>query len=192
MRPQLTAIAKARDDGRIEVRAPTVGLWREAPEEGALLRPGMKCGAIEVLGVISDLIVPDGAAGVVAERADPKRARRSVAHGDVLVLLDRESAGQLAKLATERAQHRASGLLYTAPTSGRFYGRPSPDKPPFVSEGDELGPGQTICLLEVMKTFNRITYGGGGHPERARIARVFPKDGDDLNAGDPILELAPI
>jgi acetyl-CoA carboxylase biotin carboxyl carrier protein len=44
-------------------------------------------------------------------------------------------------------------------------------------------------LLEVMKTFNRLTYGGDGLPSEAKIASIGPADGDDLNAGDIILEL---
>ena len=56
----------------------------------------------------------------------------------------------------------ATGLVFRAPTSGRYYGRSSPDKPAFVTAGDELPAGATVCLLEVMKTFNRVTYSGGG------------------------------
>jgi acetyl-CoA carboxylase biotin carboxyl carrier protein len=190
MRPRLTALAKKRD-AHIEVRAPSVGLWREAPPPGSLLRPGMKLGAIEVLGTLFDLIAPEGAVGIVTE-ADTTRARVPVGHGDVLLVLDPETAGQLASAEAAGTSQHASGLVYASPMSGRFYRRAGPDKPPFVQEGDELGPGQTICLLEVMKTFNRITYGGGNHPERARVLRVIPSDGDDLAAGDPILELAPI
>ena len=73
--------------------------------------------------------------------------------------------------------------------SGRFYARPSPDKPPFVIQGQTVKTGDTIGLLEVMKTFNRLTYGGAGFPEAATVRRVVPADGDDLNAGDPLLEL---
>jgi acetyl-CoA carboxylase biotin carboxyl carrier protein len=190
MRPRLTALMKKRE-GRIEVRAPSVGLWREAPPLGSLLLPGMKLGAIEVLGTLFDLIAPEGAAGIVTE-VEAARARNPVAHGDVLLVLDREHAGQLATAETERSDEAPSGMVFVSPMSGRFYRRAGPDKPPFVQDGDEIGQGQTICLLEVMKTFNRITYGGGGHPERARVVRVVPADGDDLALGDPILELQPI
>jgi acetyl-CoA carboxylase biotin carboxyl carrier protein len=45
-------------------------------------------------------------------------------------------------------------------------------------------------LLEVMKTFHRVTYGGPGLPDTARVVRVLIADGDDVNAGDPLLALA--
>ena len=40
-----------------------------------------------------------------------------------------------------------------------------------------------------MKTFNRITYGGDGLPARARVVRILPADGDDLDGGQPLLEI---
>ncbi|HUS63967.1 MAG TPA: biotin/lipoyl-containing protein, partial [Kofleriaceae bacterium] len=82
-----------------------------------------------------------------------------------------------------------AGLAVRAPSSGRYWGRPAPGKPPFVSVGDELQPGQTVCLLEVMKTFHRVTYGGDGLPARGRVATIAPADGDDLAAGDVIIEV---
>ncbi|KPK14077.1 MAG: hypothetical protein AMJ62_14100 [Myxococcales bacterium SG8_38] len=75
--------------------------------------------------------------------------------------------------------------------SGRFYSRPSPSEPPFVEEGGTVSRGQTIGLLEVMKTFNRLVYQGESLPERALIERIVPWDGDDVARGDVILLLAP-
>jgi len=75
--------------------------------------------------------------------------------------------------------------VFRAPTSGRFYGRPGPGKPAFVTAGSELVPNATICLLEVMKTFHRVTYSG----DRARVREVLVEDGADVNAGDPLLAL---
>ena len=42
-----------------------------------------------------------------------------------------------------------------------------------------------------MKTFNRLVYQGDLLPERARIDRVVPDDGDDVVRGDALLELSP-
>jgi biotin carboxyl carrier protein len=76
-----------------------------------------------------------------------------------------------------------------APMSGRFYARPTPADPPFVSVGDVLSLQKTVGLLEVMKTFHRIHYGGTGLPERARVVRILANDGDDLRTGDAIVEV---
>jgi len=84
-----------------------------------------------------------------------------------------------------------TGLAVRAPSSGRYWARPAPDKPPFVSVGDLVTAGQTVCLLEVMKTFHRVSYGGPDLPERARVTAIRPQDGDDLDADQVILELAP-
>jgi len=84
--------------------------------------------------------------------------------------------------------HAVTGLVYRAPTSGRYYSRPTPEKPAFVTVGAELAPGATVCLLEVMKTFNRVTYSGA----RVRVTELLVADGADVNAGDPLLALEAI
>jgi acetyl-CoA carboxylase biotin carboxyl carrier protein len=49
--------------------------------------------------------------------------------------------------------------------------------------------GQTIGLLEVMKTFTRINYDNPKLPARARILAVVAADQADLDRGDVILQL---
>ena len=39
---------------------------------------------------------------------------------------------------------------------GTFYITPTPDDPPFVSEGDKVKKGQTLCIIEAMKIMNEI------------------------------------
>jgi biotin carboxyl carrier protein len=90
-----------------------------------------------------------------------------------------------------RAAATSGSIAIRAPSSGRFWARPSPDKPAFVSAGDVVTTGQTVCLLEVMKTFHRVTYSGEGLPPKARVLAVRPSDGDDLAAGDVLIELEP-
>jgi acetyl-CoA carboxylase biotin carboxyl carrier protein len=103
-------------------------------------------------------------------------------------------AGAVSASSSADVDPKAAGaeLLFCAPSSGRFYSRSSPEVEPFVAAGDEIAGGQVVCLLEVMKTFNRIEYGGEGLPARARVVAVLAHDGDDLEAGQPILALARI
>jgi biotin carboxyl carrier protein len=79
--------------------------------------------------------------------------------------------------------------VWKTPLGGRYYGRSSPAAEPFVKVGDVIKVGQTVALIEVMKTFNRASYGGAGLPEEARVKRIVAKEGDDVGAGDVILEL---
>ncbi|MBZ0116015.1 MAG: hypothetical protein K8H88_03395, partial [Sandaracinaceae bacterium] len=73
------------------------------------------------------------------------------------------------------------------PLGGRYYARPSPSAQPFVREGDVLEGGETVALIEVMKTFNRVQITGVSLP--ARVLCIVPKDGDDIAVGDVLLEL---
>jgi acetyl-CoA carboxylase biotin carboxyl carrier protein len=197
--PEMTALAAPASPvgARIEVRAPAPGLWREAPAPGTLVRPGDTIGRLEVLGVLHRLIAPGAGHGIVVTPAPgpasgEARARRAVEHGQLLLVLDPEAAAGVAAEDAAAAEGPAAteGPVFRAPTSGRFYIRPGPDRPPFVQPGDEIAVGQTVCLLEVMKTFHRVTYGGKGLPERARVQAVLPGEESDLNAGDVILVLA--
>lgn len=43
-----------------------------------------------------------------------------------------------------------------SPMVGTFYRAPAPDAPPFVEVGDEIEPGQVICVIEAMKLMNEI------------------------------------
>ena len=46
--------------------------------------------------------------------------------------------------------------LIRAPMVGTFYRSPSPDEPPFVSPGDNVKEGDTLCIIEAMKLMNHI------------------------------------
>ncbi len=192
--PELEALAREASGGRVEVRSPAVGYWRSAPDRGAVVQPGAAVGELEILGVRHRLIAPAAARGMVVELpAGPRRARLPVGFGDLLLVLDPEAGGVVMEEASAAREGAAEGaLVFRAPSSGRFYARPGPGKPPFVEQGAEIGPGHTVALLEVMKTFNRVQYGGAGLPERARVVRVVAADEEDLNAGDPIIEVEPI
>lgn len=43
-----------------------------------------------------------------------------------------------------------------SPLPGTFYRRPAPDKPPYKDEGDSVAKGDTVGLIEVMKTFHEV------------------------------------
>jgi len=74
----------------------------------------------------------------------------------------------------------------TAPMVGTFYRSPNPDAAPFVEEGDEVQPGQTVCVIEAMKLFNEIQAEVGG-----RVARVLAENGTPVEYGQPLFLIDP-
>lgn len=180
-----TRDAIAKPDGEtVQLTSPAPGQFRIAVAIGDVVRPGSVLGELEVLGQRTALVAPAGAHGAVIAVAGTL-ARPAVAFGGMLVTLDPHAAGTAATAAAATTATAISGPVFRAPTSGRFYGRPGPGKPAFVTAGSELVPNATICLLEVMKTFHRVTY----HGDPARVREVLVEDGADVNAGDPLLAL---
>jgi len=49
-----------------------------------------------------------------------------------------------------------------SPMLGTFFRAPSPGEAPFVNEGSKVTPGDTVCLVEVMKLFNSVKSGVSG------------------------------
>jgi acetyl-CoA carboxylase biotin carboxyl carrier protein len=57
---------------------------------------------------------------------------------------------------------RSGTIEIKAQIMGMFYPQPEPGSPPFVSIGAEVKEDTTVCLIEVMKTFNAMTAGVNG------------------------------
>lgn len=187
---ELVAGLEAAEGGSARLSSPAVGLWRRAPAAGALVVPGGELGELEVLGVVCRLVAPRSARGIVTSLETPRLGKIPVGYGEPLLRLDPEAIGAEPMAAEAGAEVAGeSGLALRASSSGRFYSRPAPTKPPFVEPGQIIERGHPVGLLEIMKTYSRITYGGDDLPERARVAAVRPGDGDDLSAGDVILDL---
>ena len=49
-----------------------------------------------------------------------------------------------------------------SPIPGVFYRRPDPDSDPFATEGGTVGADDTVCLVEVMKSFHQVQAGAAG------------------------------
>ncbi|MDP6839773.1 MAG: biotin/lipoyl-containing protein, partial [Planctomycetota bacterium] len=159
-------------------------------EPGRILVAGESVGSLLSLGQSRALTVPAGVCGTVRSPR-PERVHAPVELGQLLYeLLPVEDGSTGQDSTTEAADDGASGLLFRAPQSGRFYQRSAPDAPPLVSSGDQLEAGTVVGLIEVMKTFTQVIYTpDAGLPQRARVRALLVEDGADVESGDALLSL---
>jgi acetyl-CoA carboxylase biotin carboxyl carrier protein len=95
-----------------------------------------------------------------------------------------DGAGTLNPRPADEAASRYIPIV--APMVGTFYRAPKPDAPPFVSEGDVVQSGQTVCVLEAMKMFNEIPSEVAG-----RVVGVLAENGAPVEYGQPLFLVDP-
>ena len=74
-----------------------------------------------------------------------------------------------------------------APMVGTFYRAPQPGAPPFVEEGDAVGPGQTLCILEAMKLMNEVKA-----DLEAVVRTIAVENAQPVEFGQVLFELEPL
>lgn len=73
--------------------------------------------------------------------------------------------------------------MVPSPMVGTIYLQPEPDAPAFAKVGDTVAEGQTILIIEAMKTMNQIP------PRAGRVKRVLVEDGSPVEFGAPLIIL---
>ncbi len=71
-----------------------------------------------------------------------------------------------------------------SPLPGVFYRKPSPDDPPYKSDGETVAEGDVIGLVEVMKSFHEVKADCAG-----TISAFLLENEDAVMAGQPIAEV---
>jgi acetyl-CoA carboxylase biotin carboxyl carrier protein len=80
----------------------------------------------------------------------------------------------------------AGHRFVSAPLTGVWYSAPSPGARSYVQEGDEIGVGSVVGLIEAMKLFNEIKSDVGG-----RVTRTLVESGTLVKRQQPLLEVDP-
>jgi acetyl-CoA carboxylase biotin carboxyl carrier protein len=95
-------------------------------------------------------------------------------------------AGEATPAAKPVASEDANSLFVRSPMVGTFYATASPDSPPFVKVGDQVGPETTVCIVEAMKVFNEIPAECSG-----KIAAMLVTNGQSVEYGQPLFRVSP-
>jgi acetyl-CoA carboxylase biotin carboxyl carrier protein len=83
------------------------------------------------------------------------------------------------------------GFAVRSSTHGMFYHRPRPDEPAYVEIGTVVDEGATLGLVEVMKCFSAVVYGGPDLPTRAEIVEVRADDGAEVTTDQILFVVRP-
>ncbi|HEX5380421.1 MAG TPA: acetyl-CoA carboxylase biotin carboxyl carrier protein [Phenylobacterium sp.] len=92
------------------------------------------------------------------------------------------TAAPAAAVDAPAASAPARGDAVKSPMVGTIYLQPQPDAPPFVKVGDSVTEGQTLMIVEAMKTMNPIPA-----PKAGKIVEILVEDGQPVEFGEPLV-----
>ncbi|MBR1840873.1 MAG: acetyl-CoA carboxylase biotin carboxyl carrier protein [Alphaproteobacteria bacterium] len=113
--------------------------------------------------------MPAGAVPVYAPIAPQPQAQPSTAV---------ESAEEV----VETVDYSNSPNAVKSPMVGVVYLSSNPNSPNYVKEGDSVSVGDTVCLIEAMKTFNPVKAHKSG-----RVTKILVETGDPIEYGAPLI-----
>ena len=77
-----------------------------------------------------------------------------------------------------------NGTNVTSPIVGTAYLAPEPSAKKFVELGQKIKKGQTIMIVEAMKTMNHVPS-----TENGTVSKIFVKDGEPVEFGQPLISV---
>ena len=78
----------------------------------------------------------------------------------------------------------SNGTNVTCPIVGTAYLAPEPGAKKFVEVGQKVKKGQTIMIVEAMKTMNHVPS-----TENGTVSKIFVKDGEPVEFGQPLISV---
>ncbi|WP_304171657.1 acetyl-CoA carboxylase biotin carboxyl carrier protein, partial [Phenylobacterium aquaticum] len=84
--------------------------------------------------------------------------------------------------AAEAAPAAVRGDAVKSPMVGTIYLQPQPESPAFVKVGDTVTAGQTLMIVEAMKTMNPIPS-----PKAGKVIEILVADGQPVEFGEPLI-----
>lgn len=134
---------------------------RDYPDDGAL-----NVRVSKVSNVTTTVAMPTTAPAPIAAPAAPAAA----------------PAPEAAPAASEGGDPASHPGAVSSPMVGTVYLSPEPEAPVFVKVGDSVSEGQTLLIVEAMKTMNQIPA-----PKSGTVKRVLVEDGAPVEFGAPLM-----
>ena len=110
---------------------------------------------------------------------------RAVGGGEAAAPEPREAGGG-GKRGSARDELLAHPGTVTSPMVGTAYRSPEPGAPPFVEVGTKVAAGQTLLIIEAMKTMNQSPA-----PRAGVVLAILVEDGQPVEYGEPLAVIEP-
>ncbi|HEY2177519.1 MAG TPA: acetyl-CoA carboxylase biotin carboxyl carrier protein [Caulobacteraceae bacterium] len=141
--------------------------------------------ASDLVRELADILNETGLSEIEVEREGQRiRVARSVSPGAMQTFVPPPVAAAPPAAATAPAvepEPIRTGETVTSPMVGTVYLQPQPGAPPFVKVGDKVAAGQTLLLVEAMKTMNPIAA-----PRAGVVVELLVVDSQPVEFGEPL------
>ena len=145
-------------------------MWQDKVKEIINILENSNVNEIEVTFWGRKVRVVKNASGIVANHTQPE-----ILHSNVIDSSNKEES------VNKPEEDSSNGKKVLSPMPGVFYSAQSPDKHPFVNEGDRVVKGQVLCIIESMKIMNEIECEQDGI-----IKKVLVKNSDPVEFNQPL------
>jgi len=138
-----------------------------------------KNGVFDVSGTVAAV-----AAAPVAVAAAPAAAPAVAAASAPEPVAGPAAAAEPAATVKSAIAEQEGVFIIRAPSMGLFFAQPEPGAPPYVSVGTEVKTGDTVCLIEIMKTYSALTS-----PVDGTVIAVHVVNEEYLEADQPLISI---
>ena len=145
---------------------------------------------VDLVRQLAELLAETGLTEIEVERGSLKiKVARGLSVSDIESYPALHAAPAPQMLAAPAAQPAAAapeprGEVVKSPMVGTAYLQSGPGTPPFVAPGTRVAAGQTIMIVEAMKTMNQIPA-----PRDGVVLEVLVQDAQPVEFGEPLITL---
>jgi acetyl-CoA carboxylase biotin carboxyl carrier protein len=127
-----------------------------------------------------EIVISPSAGPVLANAAAPAAMAAPAALNSAAVPITPPATAQ------PEPENEVDLSLVKSPIVGTYYDAASPGAPPFVKPGDQVSPGQVLCIIESMKLMNEIESEISG-----TVIRKLVENGKPVEYGQALFAIRP-
>ena len=133
---------------------------------------------------LSKLLEQTGLSEIEIENKDVGRIKvaKNLFNSNVLPLSPNNTNDNLVAKEEDNSEQKDLSNAISSPMVGTIYLKPDPDSSNFVMEGDKVKEGQTLLIVEAMKTMNNIVAERDGV-----VKKILVKNEQPIQFGDPLV-----